>query len=1001
MRKKLAGLALFFCLFSTANIWSSDGDTTKKNTVAPEYSISIIEGVNTAASDFGAVSFGDGILFVSSQAKDLVNNNSSVDINNIPYTDVFQGTLVDEMIKNKKSFSSTINGLYHDGPLAFNPSKTQAYLTRVEHKKGAKGFTNKAKLYVFDKKGTTWQESSAFAYNNDAYSTGHAACSADGQLLFFASDMPGGFGGKDIYVCRKSGKLWGEPENLGAEINTKADEEYPYMREDGILFFSSQGHSGFGGYDIFSAYFFNAKWLFKKNEGQPLNSSSDDFGIFFTNALNGYFSSNRPGGVGNDDIYKFSFSSSGISVSGRLLLTESLKDPARYTLVYLMDERGKRIDSTHTDKYGFFEFKNLYGEKSFMVSIEPEDIEMKGKARYYIANDNNEIVRTSQEINKDRFIFKNLPLEKSVLQEIHSDEDLTLSGILTYSHSSQYIRNIKINLINSYGDVVQSAHTNELGYFVFKNLPADQSYLVEIPEESVRLPFGTVVTLSDKNGKKLKHFVAGQDVFRFKLLPPEKYTLSELEVDENIVMDNSGCFQNQGQLTPVAGKKIYLVDAKNKRVDSCLTNSQGFFKFKNIDPDKYYMAYFETEDQTLKRKSGYYLRGTDGKMVRTAYLSQGNRHTFRSVPSDSASLQSMRIGEKLTLAGKLRYGDKGDIPLENIRVRLLDAKGKIIDTIAANKMGCFIFRNLDPEKTYLLDMDEQDIKLPANTRVIMAAFDGKIIKTFYVGKDKFEYKILPVEKNLMPDLIISDSDLAIILTGYIFGENKKPLKNVTLTLRDTKGKIVEVIKTQPDGSFTFKSLKEELADLIELTTDTSDAVFYIADNKARIYKRIAILKGRFEYKLLDVDRAWMGVFDVDDPWLEVTRMAKPSDIVTIIENIYYGTNDFKFDSTGQKRLDKAIYALKANVNLVLEVGSHTDSRANDQYNLDLSNKRANYAVDYIVSRGIDKSRITGIGYGEKKLLNRCNNSTRCPDEEHAKNRRTEFKLSFKGTTTHQ
>jgi outer membrane protein OmpA-like peptidoglycan-associated protein len=80
---------------------------------------------------------------------------------------------------------------------------------------------------------------------------------------------------------------------------------------------------------------------------------------------------------------------------------------------------------------------------------------------------------------------------------------------------------------------------------------------------------------------------------------------------------------------------------------------------------------------------------------------------------------------------------------------------------------------------------------------------------------------------------------------------------------------------------------------------------------------------------------------------------------------------------------------------VLEVGSHTDSRANDQYNLELSNKRAKYAVDYIVSRGIDKGRITGIGYGEKKLLNRCNNATVCPDEEHAKNRRTEFKLSFK------
>lgn len=963
---------------------------------APEYTVSLLEKVNTKNSEFGVAAYGADILYVAPQPKDLVNNSPALDVNGIPYTDVYQATLKDGNVKNIKPFSfAGINGPYHDGPVALNLPQTRLFLTRVEYKNGSKEFMNKAKLFEFEKKAGSWWGGPSFPYNNDAYSIGHPALSANGSFLFFASDMPGGYGGKDIWLCRRNATGWDTPENLGPEINTSGDEEFPYMRWDGILFFSSTGHNSLGGFDIFSAYYFSARWIFKKPEGAPLNSKGDDFGIIFTDAIHGYFSSNREGGVGSDDIYKFIYSSAGGSVNGRVLLTENLKEPAKNILVYLMTKDGKRVDSMHTASDGFFDFRNLYDEKSYMVSVEPEDAELKEKARFYMANDNNEIVRISQAVEQNKFVFKNLPLEKSLLQEVRSDDDLTLAGVLSYNNGTQnYLSNVKVNLINNYGDVVESAMTNELGSFVFKNIPPDQHYIVEIPEEDIKLPYGTAIVLSDKNGKKLKQFITGREAFRFKLLPPEKYTLTELAVDENISLDPTGCFFNHNSTKPVTNKMIYLADAWDRVIDSARTNSRGFFKFKNLSPEKRCMAYFETDEESLTTKSGYYLKDKNGKLVRTAYLSEGKKHIFRNVPTDSASLQSMNINKKLTLAGKLRYGDKGDLPLENIRVRLMDGHGKIIDSISANKSGCFIFRNLDPEKTYLLDMDEQGINLPSNSRVIMAACDGKIIKTFYVGKDKFEYKILPAEKNLMPDLLISDGDLSIRLTGFIFGENRQPLANINLTLRDSTGKEREVIRTEATGKFTFKSLREELAGLIELSKDTSDAVLYIADSKGRIYKRVVLSNGRFKYPLLDVDRAWMGEYNVDDPWLQVTRMGNKNDSVTIIENIYYATNDFKFDSLGRKRLDKSIYAMKANAGLMLEVGSHTDSRSNDAYNLDLSNKRARYAVDYIISQGISPDRITGVGYGEKKLLNRCSNNVKCRDEEHAKNRRTEFKLTF-------
>ncbi len=134
---------------------------------------------------------------------------------------------------------------------------------------------------------------------------------------------------------------------------------------------------------------------------------------------------------------------------------------------------------------------------------------------------------------------------------------------------------------------------------------------------------------------------------------------------------------------------------------------------------------------------------------------------------------------------------------------------------------------------------------------------------------------------------------------------------------------------------------------------------------------------------------------MDDPWLEVIQLknsTEKSDIITIVENVYYSTGDWKFDSNGKRVMDKVIKIMKDNPALVLELSSHTDSRADDSFNLKLSEKRAKFAVNYIISGGISKKRLTAVGFGEKKLMNNCGNGVECPDDQHAQNRRTEFKI---------
>jgi outer membrane protein OmpA-like peptidoglycan-associated protein len=144
-----------------------------------------------------------------------------------------------------------------------------------------------------------------FPYNSNQYSCAHPTISRDGQELYFVSDMPGGMGGSDIYLCKKEGAIWGQPQNL-KEVNTAGEEMFPFIADNGSLYFSSDGHFGLGGLDIYVISKVDNKWSKIANLGAPLKSSTDDFAYTENESgSRGYFTSNRAGGIGDDDIYNF------------------------------------------------------------------------------------------------------------------------------------------------------------------------------------------------------------------------------------------------------------------------------------------------------------------------------------------------------------------------------------------------------------------------------------------------------------------------------------------------------------------------------------------------------------------------------------------------------------------------------------------------------------------------------------------------------------------------
>ncbi|TAH26724.1 MAG: PKD domain-containing protein [Cytophagales bacterium] len=253
--------------------------------------------------------YGKGIIYSANVNKDLgviyYSESDNQDFSDLYYTEpIHDGTW-----KKPKPFSNSINSYLHEGAFCFDEQHTTIYYTTnttIEKKKILN--SNKPitlKIYKANLEKGKWDNFEPFIFNSEKYNVAHPALSADGKKLFFCSDMPGGVGGTDIYVCYWQNGQWGKPVNLGKPLNTKGNESFPFISSNGKLYFSSDGRKGLGKIDIYSADFINSEWKNIRNIGSPINSPFDDFAFYLDdNKLNGYFCSNRQNSV-NDQIFKF------------------------------------------------------------------------------------------------------------------------------------------------------------------------------------------------------------------------------------------------------------------------------------------------------------------------------------------------------------------------------------------------------------------------------------------------------------------------------------------------------------------------------------------------------------------------------------------------------------------------------------------------------------------------------------------------------------------------
>ncbi len=337
--------------------------------------------VNTENSDFGPMYYKENLVY--SSAINPSNFHTRVyHWNEQPFLNMFVGKLntIESDIKKLGEFSKSINTRYHEATLTFSPDYKRVYFTRNnfngELKRDDKG-TNHLKLYSADlikneKNGKEeWTNIQELPFNSDNYSVGHPALSKDGKLLYFVSDMPGSIGATDIFVVdviqqqsnNHTNVNYSKPRNLGETVNTSGREMFPFIT-DKALYFSSDGHLGLGGLDVFQSKIDNAEFNQPVNLGAPLNSKLDDFSFIIKEDKNtGFVASNRELGKGDDDIYSFVRIPLDEPVCEQLVngYVSNTKTGERISQVTLelLDASGKTLETTITDINGVYQFTKV------------------------------------------------------------------------------------------------------------------------------------------------------------------------------------------------------------------------------------------------------------------------------------------------------------------------------------------------------------------------------------------------------------------------------------------------------------------------------------------------------------------------------------------------------------------------------------------------------------------------------------------------------------------
>ena len=444
----------------------------------------------------------------------------------------------------------------------------------------------------------------------------------------------------------------------------------------------------------------------------------------------------------------------------------------------------------------------------------------------------------------------------------------------------------------------------------------------------------------------------------------------------------------------VSNKAISIIGKNGKTIKATTTDRSGAFVFTGITP---------SEVETIRLNANL-----EGATVKLALVSSYN-DTIMKTTSQADSCEwilkplelkqlvnnqyTSNIGGKLLLAAPQQKKF-----FANKTIYLCNKYNTVLKKTTSNSLGAFVFEGIKPNATYFLGVDANEVT--NSEKLDLLSKDDKYIHFFdTIAGNKRLLKLNSNYNNLFNAISISDDEMKMTISAKLYGDQTTtPLGKIKIVLLNENYVLIDSALTDNFGAFKFKYLP--FLKRFYLSTKNADNIFdafkniliYTTDDK--LVKIIINEKGkRFLYKPIDAEITKIKDIDIEDPWLDLMANKKASVKDKIItETILFETNKADLLPQAKEILDKVILVLTTNTSIKLEISAHTDSKGTAEDNLKLSQLRANAALNYVIAHGIDLKRIHAVGYGEKKLLNKCATNVNCSEIEHAQNRRIEFKL---------
>lgn len=948
-----------------AYIWLNKiSDLMRWDTIENANKVNAVAGINTVYNEYAPYLSEDGNLWyitdINSMQAIFPASYSGQNIHLIYKTtydygrqDVNKPTM---LVRNRKYYD-------HDGPLSAWPGRQLHAVTMRDI--DAPVETARIGIYFIDlQKGA---DPMPFIYNGK-YDTGHPTFNEDGSRIYFASNRPGGMGKMDIWYCDWENGAWSAPQNMGPVVNTASNEVFPRYQEGRMYFSSDRRDMGYGGLDLyFTSEMLNFKTLYNLRE--PINSAYDDFAVTLADYNFGFFASNRPEGAGGDDVYSFAF------------FPEQIEHQERFakfggdmlavgTRIVVENGRGEVEKETVLMADNIFSLSGLKSRETYTVKVPGRSKEVY---EMHVLDDEGNIAQTFLSSQGDVFRVELLDPQDYTMGKSKA-EDVSIAGFkmkgTLYNDEVDDWSSTKVRVQSERSKIIMEVLAEASGDFSFSGLNYDDIYSIMVESDHAVHE----IDLKGHTGSRIQSMQplpSGNYTFTRQLPSANWMLASNIEVPMVQAVIVSG-----GVIFPA---EVALVEIATGTSESIKVDEDGFLKIPVL---KTHNAYeLRMPNGALLPKDRLLLLDAYGGTSQSIRPHGEQVFQFEYMLYDNYGEEVAPLVDDFQPKGGRRYKAviEGVHISPDMATLLAEVDGSRADSLSVNPDGSLVLNYIANNQTYKLSLLQATMDEKA--RLFIYDEDGKLVfETGPENSSEFRFTLLDDEDYALGKSNLDDAQVAkFSFAGKALLETSKDA--LAVNVYDTTGVLLSEGYATRTGDFNFTELPEHDKYVLHFPEQVPTRVGVKVDRGRRIVEGKPLGDQRF---LIDLKGPSIpvGEFTLELEAKERREFTVP--------HVYYNFNSYYLKEESRKSLDMLTRYLRQNMDVEIEIRSYTDSRGSVDYNLLLSERRANEVKKYLTGKGIKEQRLSTRGFGKSSLVNHCTDDVECSEEDHAANRRTTF-----------